>query len=130
MSRTAVLVIDDEEDMRELECFALDLDGRFAVSTAASGREGLEFARLMRPDVILLDWMMPGMDGPGTLRSLKADAAISHIPVIFLTGVAHDHSSTDFIALGALGALAKPFNPMTLASELSALLSASGESAD
>jgi CheY-like chemotaxis protein len=128
--RTAVLVIDDEEDMRVLARFALEQDARFAVSTAASGREGLELARLTRPDVILLDWMMPGMDGPQTLRSLKADAAVSDIPVIFLTGVAHDRSPTDFIALGAHGALAKPFNPMTLASELSALLSASRESAD
>jgi len=128
--RTAVLVIDDEEDMRVLARFALELDAGFAVSTAASGREGLELARLTRPDVILLDWMMPGMDGPGTLRSLKADAAVSDIPVIFLTGVAHDRSPIDFIALGARGALAKPFNPMTLAGELSALLSAPGESAD
>lgn len=128
VSATNVLVIDDEEDMRELARFALELNGDYAVYTASSGGEGLALARVTPTDVILLDWMMPDMDGAETLRALKADPACARIPVIFLTGTAHDRPSADFIRLGARGAIAKPFNPLTLAEDLAGLMRVSEQS--
>lgn len=122
MSAINVLVIDDEEDMRELARFALELNGDCSVTTASSGREGLALASVTPTDVILLDFMMPDMDGAETLRSLKADPVCARIPVIFLTGTTYDRTSADFIRLGALGAIAKPFNPTTLAKDLAALM--------
>lgn len=122
----SVLVIDDEEDMRELATFALELNGEFVVATASSGEDGIESARRSPPAVILLDWMMPGKSGSETLRALKSDDSTSGIPVIILSGAVHDRTSAEFVTLGALGALAKPFNPMTLAAELAALLGEPG----
>ena len=122
MSSTTVLVIDDEEDMRVLATFALELDGRVSVLTASSGAEGIELARVHRPAVILLDWMMPGMDGAATLLALKSDESTAPIPVVVLSGAAHDRNADIFHRLGALGVLAKPFDPMTLAARLRSLL--------
>ena len=124
-----ILVIDDEEDMRELATFALELNGEFAVTTASSGREGIAAARLSPPDAILLDWMMPETDGAATLRALKSDALTRGIPVIVLSASAHDSPAAEFSKLGARGALAKPFDPMTLAAAVAALLNAPGSSA-
>lgn len=123
-----ILVIDDEEDMRELATFALELNGEFAVTACPSGREGIAAARLSRPEAILLDWMMPELDGAQTLRALKADAVTSGIPVIILSGSAYDSAPAEFTKLGARGALAKPFNPMTLAADLASLLDAPADS--
>lgn len=118
----SVLVIDDEEDMRELTRFALEMGGGFSVSTASSGLEGIQLARSSAPGVILLDWMMPEMDGPATIAALRREPSTSEIPVVFLTGMAHGGGPVDFGALGAAGAIAKPFDPMTLAQQVSALL--------
>lgn len=122
MNTISALVIDDEEDMRELTRFALELGGEFSVTTASSGFEGIQFARASAPQVILLDWMMPELDGPATLAALRQDPSTSGIQVIFLTGVAHGSGSPDFAAMGAAGAIGKPFDPMTLAEKVSALL--------
>lgn len=123
MSPAVVLVIDDEEDMRVLATFALELDGLTSVLTARSGAEGIGVARANRPAAILLDWRMPGMDGAATLAALKADEITALIPVVVLSGAAHDSDADTFHRLGALGVIAKPFDPMTLAARLRSLLS-------
>lgn len=121
MPRT-ILVIDDEEDMRELSTFALELDGQTSVVTASSGADGLRLAREVQPTAILLDWMMPGMDGETTLAALKGNPLVAGIPVIVLSGAAHHHSVESFKRLGAHGVVAKPYNPVTLGDEVRALL--------
>ncbi|MBA3655886.1 MAG: response regulator [Gemmatimonadaceae bacterium] len=122
MSVRQVLVIDDEEDMRVLTTVFLEMDGSFEVKVASSGKEGIAAAESMRPDVILLDFMMPEMDGPETLKALKAGAATAGIPVVFLTAKATDSDPRKWIELGAIGAIAKPFDPGTLASKLANIL--------
>jgi CheY-like chemotaxis protein len=122
MPRT-ILVIDDEEDMRELSTFALELDGQTAVVTASSGADGLRLAREVQPTAILLDWMMPGMDGEATLAALKSDPLTTGIPVIVLSGAVHHRSIDWFQRLGAHDVVAKPYNPVTLGEEVRALLS-------
>ena len=122
MKPLSILVIDDEEDMRELATFALEIDGRFTVLSASGGAEGVTMARTQQPTAILLDWMMPDMGGAATLAALKSDATTALIPVVVLSGAARPGATGSFRFLGAHGALAKPFNPMTLAAELRALL--------
>ncbi len=90
---------------------------------AGSGREGLAEAKAGQPDAILLDVMMPDMDGPTTFQRLQADAATRHIPVILLTAKVQAAGHLRFAELGVSGVLAKPFDPMTLPSQVAKVLS-------
>lgn len=119
---TRILYVDDEPDLREIAAMALGLDPDLDVRTAASGGEALETARDWQPALILLDVMMPGMDGPSTLGAIQADPAVSAIPVAFITAKTHPRHVGDLKALGARAVLAKPFDPMTLAGTVRALL--------
>lgn len=113
-----VLIVDDEDDIRELARISLERVGGLHVIAASSGQEGLRLAEEEQPDAVLLDAMMPGMDGPATLQELKANGATAQIPVVFLTGSVQSVERDRFRALGAAGILAKPFDPMTLAQKL------------
>ena len=115
MSR--ILYIDDEPDIREVAEMALELDPSFQVRTCASGKEGIAVAAAWQPDLILLDVMMPGMDGPSTLDALRQDSATQGIPVVFITARIQSQEVAALRALGASGVLAKPFDPMTLAEQ-------------
>ncbi|PYQ02701.1 MAG: two-component system response regulator [Acidobacteria bacterium] len=117
-----MLVIDDENDIRRIARLGLERVGKMQVIDASSGVEGVEKARAERPDVVLLDVMMPGQDGPATLQSLKADPATAAIPVIFLTAKALASELERLRSLGATGVLTKPFDAMTLAAEVRAIL--------
>lgn len=119
---TRILYVDDEEDLREIAAMSLQLEPDFEVRTAASGNEALEQARQWQPQLILLDVMMPGMDGPATLSALQADPVTADIPVAFITAKTHPRHVTDLRALGAREVLAKPFDPMTLADTVKGLL--------
>lgn len=117
-----VLIIDDEEDVRSVANLSLTRVGGMTVVEAAGGEEGLALARAERPDFILLDLMMPGMDGAATLRALQSDPRTSDIPVVFLTAKAMASEVRRLRDLGAKGVVVKPFNPMTLAAEVRAVL--------
>lgn len=118
-----ILIIEDEEDIRRIAAVSLSKLGGMAVSEAGSGPEGLTKARNEMPDVILLDVMMPLIDGPATLQSLKNDPATASIPIIFLTAKAMDDDLRRLKELGAAGVLVKPFDPVMLPSQVEALLS-------
>ncbi len=118
---TRILHIDDEDDIREVARIALEALGGFSVAEARSGREGLALAAQLRPDLILLDVMMPEMDGPETLRALRADPATSAIPVVFMTAKAQRSDVERYRAMGVRGVIAKPFDPVTLSAEVKAL---------
>ena len=120
-----ILHIEDEGDIQEVARLALEDLGGFSVTLASSGRQGLELAREILPDLILLDVMMPGMDGPATLRALRACSETERIPVIFMTAKAQSHEVERYTNLGALGVITKPFDPMTLATEVRTLWRAS-----
>jgi CheY-like chemotaxis protein len=122
-----VLYIDDEPDIREVATLALELDGGISVVSAASGPQALDLLTrgACAPDVIMLDVMMPGMDGPAVLAELKARPPFAAIPVVFITARAQAHELARFVSLGAVGAITKPFDPMTLSIELRAVLARS-----
>jgi CheY-like chemotaxis protein len=117
-----ILVIDDEDDIREVAQVSLELVGSFEVITASNGRDGVDRARSERPDAILLDVMMPDMDGPTTLAELRADPATHDIPVVFLTAKTQMAERTRLAELGAAGVLTKPFDPLKLPAEVAAAL--------
>lgn len=117
-----VLVVDDEEDIRELARISLERVGGLRVVAASSGQEGVDLAVAERPDAILLDAHMPGMDGIQTLERLKGNPETAAIPVLFLTGSVQPAERARFERLGAAGMLPKPFDPMSLASDLRARL--------
>ncbi|MDQ3811627.1 MAG: response regulator [Chloroflexota bacterium] len=122
MSTRRILIVDDEDDIREVAQVSLELVGQWEVMTAASGRDGIERARRAQPDAILLDVMMPDMDGPTTLAQLQADPQTRDIPVLFLTAKAQSADRTRLAQLGAAGVLTKPFDPLKLAADVAATL--------
>jgi CheY-like chemotaxis protein len=117
-----VLLIDDEDDIREVAGMSLETVAGWTTLAARSGREGLKIAAEQQPDAILLDVMMPDMDGPSTFRNLQESAATRSIPVIFLTAKAQTREQRGFRELGAHGVISKPFDPLTLADQISELL--------
>jgi diguanylate cyclase (GGDEF)-like protein len=117
-----VLYIEDEADIRELAELALEDEG-FVLVSCASGPDALARAPGLTPDLILVDVMMPGMDGPTTVRGLRELPHLSATPVIFMTAKVQPSEIADYLELGALGVIAKPFEAMTLGADLRKLLS-------
>jgi CheY-like chemotaxis protein len=118
MDRRKILIVDDEDDIREVAAMSLEMSAGWEVVGASSGVEGLAKARTEKPDAILLDVMMPAMDGPATLQKLRADPEIAALPVVFLTAKLQATDRRRLAELGAAGVLAKPFDPMTLADQV------------
>jgi CheY-like chemotaxis protein len=115
MSAIRILHVDDEPDIREIVDLSLGLNPDFQVRSCGSGDEALAAAAEWSPELILLDVMMPRMDGPTTLSCLRKNPNTSEIPVLFMTARAQPREIEQFIALGAQGVISKPFDPMTLA---------------
>jgi CheY-like chemotaxis protein len=110
-----VLVIDNEEYIREIAQICLETVAGWEVVTAASGQEGLEVAEIEQPDAILLDVMMPGMDGMTTFKHLQNNPNTKKIPVIFLTAKVQSSDLHSYRAIGITAAISKPFDAMELA---------------
>ena len=115
MSPFRVLHVDDEPDIREIVEMALGLDPNLTVQGCASGAAGLVAVRECAPDLVLLDVMMPDMDGPTMLGHLRESPATANIPVVFMTARAQTREIEHFRSLGAVGVISKPFDPLTLA---------------
>jgi CheY-like chemotaxis protein len=109
-----ILIIDDEDDIRKIARLSLARVGGMEVVDASNGPDGVRKAEAERPDAILLDVMMPGMDGPATLAMLRAGEATCKIPILFLTAKAMTTEIERLRALGAVAVLTKPFDPMLL----------------
>ena len=118
MAARRILVVDDDAGIREVAQMSLEMVGGHEVLTAASGGTAIICARDERPDAILLDVMMPGLDGPATFQQLQADPATRDIPVILLTAKLQALDRRRFEALGVSAVLCKPFDPMTLCDEI------------
>lgn len=110
-----VLYVDDEPDIREIAVLSLGLDPEIEIKACSSGPDALAAIEAWRPDIALLDVMMPGMDGPTTLARLRETEAGARLPVVFITARAQSHEVERFLALGAVGVIPKPFDPMKLA---------------
>lgn len=123
MSRL-ILLVDDDPSIRELGAAVLSHVAGWEVALAGSGAEALEVARQRRPDLILLDLMMPDMDGYETLRELRSSAATADLPVALLTA-AHD-DELDQPATRGVALIRKPFDPMTLPEQVRRLITEAG----
>ncbi len=117
-----ILIIDDEDDIREVAALSLETVAGWDVAVASSGAQGLARAAEYNPDAILLDVMMPGMDGPTTFRALRRNPATAGIPVLLLTAKVQGNDQRRFADLGVEAVLFKPFDPMTLSSQIAGVL--------
>lgn len=117
-----VLLIDDQEDIRTLVEIFLEMEGGFDLATAESGEEGVKVAADQVPDVIVLDYMMPGMDGPATFRALRAQESTREVPIIFMTGMAQGTDSGQFGELVPAAVIPKPITPEALIGTLNLVL--------
>jgi two-component system, OmpR family, response regulator len=115
---TRILYVEDEPDIQTIAKLALEAVGGFTVKICSSGREALDTVAEFSPDLILLDVMMPGMDGPTTLQALRGLAACATTPVVFMTAKVQPQEVSGYKALGALSVIAKPFDPMTLSDQV------------
>jgi CheY-like chemotaxis protein len=117
-----ILIIDDEDDIREVAALSLETVAGWEVMVANSGAQGLARASTYQPDAILLDVMMPGMDGPTTFRELRKNPATAHIPVLLLTAKVQASDQRRFADLGVEAVLVKPFDPLTLSQQVASIL--------
>lgn len=116
-----ILYVDDEPHIRELVEIALTLTGTLSVETCDSGECALNLLPTLKPDLVLLDAMMPGLDGPGILAAMRSDERFKSVPVIFMTAKAMPSEVSRFIAMGAVGVIPKPFDPMRLEQQVTDL---------
>ncbi|OYQ64307.1 hypothetical protein B9G53_12255 [Pseudanabaena sp. SR411] len=117
-----VLLIDDEEYMRQIVQTCLELFSDWQTAIARSGEEGLAAVANLQPDAIMLDVIMPNMDGLTVLKKLQADQQLANIPVVLLTSRVDLTEPQKIAQLGVKGAIAKPFNPMRLVDQISKIL--------
>src|SRR5688572_28705293 len=122
MATKTILIIEDEDNVREVAQMSLELVGGWNVLAAPSGANGIDQAQANRPDLILLDVMMPDMDGPTTYRHLRADERTKAIPVILLTAKAQAAERAQLADLGVTGVITKPFDPVQLHEQIKQIL--------
>jgi CheY-like chemotaxis protein len=119
-----ILYVEDEADIRTVAKMALEVVGGFSVLACSSGQEAIDAAPAAVADLILLDVMMPGIDGPTTLRALRSLPATASTPVIFMTAKVQAAEIAEYRALGALDVIPKPFDPMLVSAEIQRIWSA------
>jgi len=117
-----VVLCDDDPDIRAIGGMSLRDVGGWTVVCVGDGLAALDAVRSERPDLLLLDIMMPSLDGPGTFERLRSDPECRSIPVVFMTAKAQPHELRGYTELGATGVIAKPFDPLTLPQQIRALV--------
>lgn len=113
-----VACVDDDADILQITKFALEEIGNLRVTAFEGPRAALEGMAGAMPDLILMDVMMPEMDGPTAFKALSRLPEVSHIPVVFMTARVQPHELRDYLALGASGVISKPYDPVTLPQQL------------
>ena len=116
-----IMLVEDEPDIQLVARLALERLGHFTIEICSSGQEALTRLERFAPELMLLDVMMPGLDGPATLAALRRLPAGATLPVSFMTAKVQPHEIAAYMALGAIGTIAKPFDPITLPAEIRAL---------
>lgn len=117
-----ILIIEDEPEIRTVVAIAVENEGEFVAVTASNGADGIRLAQAERPDVILLDLLLPGMDGCEVCRRIKADPDLRSIPVIFLSAQADYREVEKIVQAGGCATLSKPFDPLRLSSQIMEIL--------
>lgn len=113
-----ILHVEDEPDIRDITRLSLERIGGYTLESCASGEAALDKAEDFAPDLILIDVMMPGMDGPTTLKALRDLPGLADTPVVFMTAKARPDEVEEFEEMGAIGVITKPFEPMQLANRI------------
>jgi len=113
-----ILYVEDEPDIRDIATLVLENVGDFDVCAVEGGQLALDMIDEFQPDMVLLDAMMPGMDGPTTFVEIRKKKGFENIPIAFLTAKLMDSDIATFLDLGAIGVIAKPFDPMTLSDQV------------
>jgi CheY-like chemotaxis protein len=116
-----ILYVEDEPDIQMVAKLALEMVGGFTLAVCSSGTEALEQATAFQPQLLLLDVMMPGMDGPTTLENLRKLAQTAHTPAVFMTAKVQPGEVAHYKTLGAIDVIPKPFDPMNLANQVRAI---------
>lgn len=116
-----ILYAEDEPDIQAIAQMSLEMMGGYELKLCNNGREAVESAVAFAPDVILLDVMMPEMDGPTALKNLREMPELNDVPIIFMTAKVQTQEVEDYKALGAVDVIAKPFDPMTLSDTVKSL---------
>jgi CheY-like chemotaxis protein len=116
-----ILYAEDEPDIQTVALMALETIGGFTVRACNSGQEAIEAASEFTPDLVILDVMMPGMDGPATLEALRKLPNMADVDVVFMTAKVQSQEVERYLQMGAVDVIAKPFDPMTLASQIEAI---------
>ncbi len=112
------MMVEDDPDIQVVARLSLEAVGGYTVEVCSGGQEALERVQGFAPDLMLLDVMMPDMDGPTLLQNLRADSQTSHLPIVFMTAKAQPHEVASYKEMGALAVISKPFDPMELPSLL------------
>ncbi len=113
-----IMMVEDDPDIQIVASLALEAVGGFEVMVCSGGAEALERVEAFAPDLVVLDVMMPGMDGPTVLKHLRQRPQTEKLPVVFMTAKAQLHEITLYKEMGALNVVTKPFDPMTLSQTL------------
>ncbi len=113
-----ILCVEDDPDIQAIIKLALETVGDYCVKICSSGKEALEIAEQFEPQILLLDVMMPTMDGPDILKKLRNIPALAHTPAIFITAKIQAHEVSQYKKTGILEVIGKPFDPMTLARQI------------
>ena len=111
---TRILLVDDEPDIRSIACLSLEAVGGYNIESCSNGDEAIEIARQFTPELILMDVMMPGKDGPAVLSDLRQIESLKKIPIVFMTARVQNQEVKEYMSVGAAGVIIKPFDPMNL----------------
>lgn len=118
-----ILYVEDEEDIRRIARLSLERFGKFTVEVVGDPLKAMDAIAAFGPDLVILDWMMPGMDGPTLFRRIKENECTKHLPVVFMTAKASGAELAELRQLGAAGTISKPFAPKDLPEQLRAIWS-------
>lgn len=116
-----ILYVEDDEDIQRIVRMSLELIGKMSVEIVGNSMNAIEAMKVYQPDLVLLDWMMPEMDGPTLFRRMKEDPDVADLPVVFITAKASSRELEELITLGAKGTISKPFSPKDLPNQLRTL---------
>jgi len=113
--------VEDDEDIQRIVRMSLERIGKMTVMIESDPLKAIEGIKAFKPDLVMLDWMMPGMDGPTLFRKMKQDPEAAKLPVVFITAKATQRDTDELMALGAAGMISKPFSPKDLPDQLRAI---------
>ena len=113
-----ILLVDDEQDIRTIAHLSLEALGGYTIEPCCDGEEALSKATSFTPELIIMDVMMPGKDGPSTLKDLREINSLSKIPIVFMTARVQEDEVAEYLKLGAAGVISKPFDPMALPGQI------------